>query len=50
MAANYAHHDPQSPKFSDGIQGYKELVVHYLTPFLMLTSQSTKKFKKAMSL
>jgi hypothetical protein len=28
-AANYVHHDPQSPKFSDGIEGYKQLVAHY---------------------
>jgi steroid delta-isomerase-like uncharacterized protein len=33
IAANYVHHDPQSPKFSDGIEGYKQLVAHYLKAF-----------------
>jgi steroid delta-isomerase-like uncharacterized protein len=33
MAANYVHHDPQSPKFSDGVEGYKQLVTHYLKAF-----------------
>lgn len=33
MAADYVHHDPQSPKFSDGIDGYKQLVAHYLKAF-----------------
>jgi steroid delta-isomerase-like uncharacterized protein len=31
--ANYVHHDPQSPKFSDGVEGYKQLVAHYLNAF-----------------
>lgn len=33
MAANYVHHDPQSPKFSDGREGYKQLVEYYLKAF-----------------
>ena len=33
MAANYVHHDPQSPKFPDGIEGYKQLVNYYLKAF-----------------
>lgn len=33
MAANYVHHDPQSPKFSDGREGYKQLVEYYLNAF-----------------
>ena len=33
MAANYVHHDPQSPKFSDGIEGYKQLVAYYFNAF-----------------
>jgi len=33
MAADYVHHDPQSPKFSDGREGYKQLVAHYLNAF-----------------
>lgn len=33
MAANYMHHDPQSPKFSDGREGYKQLVTYYLNAF-----------------
>jgi steroid delta-isomerase-like uncharacterized protein len=28
IAADYVHHDPQSPKFSDGMEGYKQLVAH----------------------
>jgi len=33
VAADYVHHDPQSPKFSDGREGYKQLVAHYLNAF-----------------
>ena len=33
MAANYVHHDPQSPKFPDGSEGYKQLVNYYLKAF-----------------
>jgi steroid delta-isomerase-like uncharacterized protein len=33
IAANYVHHDPQSPEFSDGVEGYKQLVAHYLNAF-----------------
>jgi steroid delta-isomerase-like uncharacterized protein len=33
MAADYVHHDPQSPKFSDGREGYKQLVTYYLNAF-----------------
>src|SRR5579864_1553 len=33
MAPDYVHHDPQSPKFSGGIEGYKQLVTHYLKAF-----------------
>src|SRR5437588_6374840 len=33
LAAEYVHHDPQSPKFSDGVEGYKKLVAHYLNAF-----------------
>jgi steroid delta-isomerase-like uncharacterized protein len=33
IAANYVHHDPQSPKSSDGNEGYKQLVAHYLNAF-----------------
>jgi steroid delta-isomerase-like uncharacterized protein len=33
IAADYVHHDPQSPKFSDGMEGYKQLVAHYLSAF-----------------
>ena len=33
MAADYVHHDPQSPKFSDGRDGYKQLVAYYLNAF-----------------
>jgi steroid delta-isomerase-like uncharacterized protein len=33
MAANYVHHDPQSPKFGDGREGYKQLVEYYLKAF-----------------
>lgn len=33
MAADYVHHDPQSPKFSDGREGYKQLVEHYVKAF-----------------
>jgi steroid delta-isomerase-like uncharacterized protein len=33
MAADYVHHDPQSPKFSEGREGYKQLVAHYLNAF-----------------
>ena len=33
VAAEYVHHDPQSPKFSDGVEGYKQLVAHYLNAF-----------------
>ena len=33
MAADYIHHDPQSPKFSDGKEGYKQLVEYYLKAF-----------------
>jgi steroid delta-isomerase-like uncharacterized protein len=33
MAADYVHHDPQSPKFSGGKEGYKQLVEYYLKAF-----------------
>ena len=33
VAADYVHHDPQSPKFSDGREGYKQLVAYYLNAF-----------------
>ena len=33
MAADYVHHDPQSPRFSEGREGYKQLVTHYLNAF-----------------
>jgi steroid delta-isomerase-like uncharacterized protein len=33
MAADYVHHDPQSPKFSNGREGYKQLVAYYLNAF-----------------
>ena len=33
VATDYVHHDPQSPKFSDGVEGYKQLVAHYLNAF-----------------
>jgi steroid delta-isomerase-like uncharacterized protein len=33
VAAEYVHHDPQSPKFGDGGEGYKQLVTHYLNAF-----------------
>jgi steroid delta-isomerase-like uncharacterized protein len=33
MSADYVHHDPQSPKFSDGREGYKQLVAYYLNAF-----------------
>ena len=33
MAAKYVHHDPQTPKFPDGSEGYKQLVSHYLKAF-----------------
>jgi len=33
VAADYVHHDPQSPKFSDGREGYKQLVAYYLKAF-----------------
>src|SRR5947208_1608324 len=33
IAADYVHDDPQSPKFSDGIEGYKQLVAHYFNAF-----------------
>lgn len=33
FAANYVHHDPQTPKFTDGSEGYKQLVSYYLKAF-----------------
>jgi len=33
MAADYVHHDPQSPQFSGGREGYKQLVEYYLKAF-----------------
>jgi steroid delta-isomerase-like uncharacterized protein len=33
LAADYVHHDPQTPKFSDGKEGYKQLVAYYLNAF-----------------
>jgi steroid delta-isomerase-like uncharacterized protein len=33
MADNYVHHDPQSPKFADGREGYEQLVEYYLKAF-----------------
>ena len=33
MAADYVHHDPQSPQFSGGREGYKQLVAYYLNAF-----------------
>jgi steroid delta-isomerase-like uncharacterized protein len=33
MAADYVHHDPQSPKFPNGREGYKQLVAYYLNAF-----------------
>ena len=33
VAAEYIHHDPQTPKFSDGRDGYKQLVAFYLNAF-----------------
>ena len=33
MAADYVHHDPQSPTFSNGREGYKQLVAYYLNAF-----------------
>jgi steroid delta-isomerase-like uncharacterized protein len=33
VAAEYVHHDPQTPKFSDGREGYKQLVAYYLNAF-----------------
>jgi len=33
MAASYVHHDPQTPKFPEGIEGYKQLVNYYLKAF-----------------
>ena len=33
IATDYVHHDPQGPKFSDGIEGYKQLVAYYLNAF-----------------
>jgi hypothetical protein len=33
MAADYVHHDPQCPKVSEGREGYKQLVAHYLNAF-----------------
>ena len=33
MAVDYVHHDPQSPQFSGGREGYKQLVEYYLKAF-----------------
>jgi steroid delta-isomerase-like uncharacterized protein len=33
MATDYVHHDPQSPQFSGGREGYKQLVEYYLKAF-----------------
>jgi steroid delta-isomerase-like uncharacterized protein len=33
LAANYVHHDPQTPQFPNGPEGYKLLVSHYLKAF-----------------
>ena len=33
MAADYVHHDPQSPDVPSGIEGYKQFVSHYLNAF-----------------
>jgi steroid delta-isomerase-like uncharacterized protein len=33
LAADYVHHDPQSPRFPEGREGYKQLVTYYLTAF-----------------
>lgn len=33
MAANYVHHDPQSPVVSSGTESYKQFVSHYLKAF-----------------
>jgi predicted SnoaL-like aldol condensation-catalyzing enzyme len=33
VAADYVHHDPQSPKFADGREGYRQLVEYYLKAF-----------------
>ena len=33
MAADYVHHDPQSPQFSGGREGYNQLVEYYLKSF-----------------
>ncbi|MBV9623623.1 MAG: ester cyclase [Acidobacteria bacterium] len=33
IAANYIHHDAQSPSFPSGIEGYKQFVAYYLNAF-----------------
>ena len=33
IAADYAHHDPQSPNVQRGIEGYKQFVNFYLSAF-----------------
>jgi steroid delta-isomerase-like uncharacterized protein len=33
MAADYVHHDPQSPNVPSGIEGYKQFVGYYLNAF-----------------
>lgn len=33
LAANYVHHDPQTPQFPNGPEGYHQLVNHYLKAF-----------------
>ena len=33
MAADYVHHDPQSPDVPSGIEGYKQFVSYYLNAF-----------------
>lgn len=33
VAVDYVHHDPQTPKFSDGREGYRQLVAYYLNAF-----------------
>ena len=33
MAADYVHHDPQSPDVAKGIEGYKQFVSYYLNAF-----------------
>ena len=33
IAADYAHHDPQSPDVQGGIEGYKQFVNFYLSAF-----------------